>query len=157
MCRSTLWVKRAVLTLAAVAALTGTGWADPAGSANVPQVLLGLTANPSPVSFQLTFLTTEAIAFGAAYYDPNPACAGLQPLFAELFVFNLEGLFLNQFPATTTPLSAPFSSKYRELSATLPPGALPPGGYKFTFLVRSCNDAISVILPELLTFRVVTP
>lgn len=155
--KRTGWMKQAVFFLMVVALLPGVAYADPIGNANVPQILLGFTLNPSPISFQLTFLTTEPITFDATYYDPNPGCAGVPPVFAQLFVFNLEGLFITEVNADTGPLSAPFSSKYRELFATLSPGALGAGSYKFTFLVRSCNDAFSVVLPELLTFRGISP
>lgn len=155
--KRTVWLKQACICLMIVALAAGKAYADPIGNANVPQILLGLTANPSPISFQLTFLTTEPITFDATYYDPNPGCAGVPPVFAQLYVFNLEGLFITEVSAANGPLSAPFSSKYRELFATLSPGALGAGSYKFTFLVGSCNNAFSVVLPELLTFRVINP
>jgi len=155
--KRTGWTKQACICLMIVALLSGMAYADPIGNANVPQIMLGFTLNPSPISFQLTFLTTDPIAFDAAYYDPNPACAGLPPVFAQLFVFNLEGLFITEVSAANGPLAAPFSSKYREIFVALPPGSLGAGSYKFTFLARSCNNAFSVVLPELLTFRVINP
>ena len=155
--KRTVWLKQACICLMIVALAAEKAYGDPTGNANVPQILLGLTADPSPLSFQLTFLTTDPVGFDATYYDPNPACAGLPPVFAQLFVFNLEGLFITEVNAANGPLAAPFSSKYREIFVTLPPGSLGVGSYKFTFLVRSCNNAFSVVLPELLTFRVISP
>lgn len=155
--KRTGWMKQAVFCLMVVALLPGVAYADPIGNANVPQILLGFTFNPSPISFQLTFLTTDPITFDATYYDPNPACAGLPPVFAQLFVFNLEGLFITEVSAVNGPRAAPFSSKYREIGVALSPGTLAAGSYKFTFLVRDCLNTKSVILPELLTFRVINP
>jgi len=155
--KCTGWMRWVGFSLMVVALLAGVASADPTGNADVPQILLGLTADPSPLSFQLTFLTTDSVAFDAVYYDPNPACAGAAPLFAQLFVFNLEGLFITQVNAASGSLSTPFSPKYREMFVTLPPGSLAAGSYKFTFLVRDCLNTKSVILPELLTFRVINP
>jgi len=151
------WMTWVGFSLMVVALLAGVAYADPTGNADVPQILLGFTFDPSPVSYQLTFLTTDPVAFDAAYYDPNPACAGIAPLFAQLFVFNLEGLFVTQVNAATGPLGTPFSSKYREIFVALSPGTLGAGSYKFTFLVRDCANTKSVVLPELLTFRVIAP
>ncbi len=150
------WITMIGIFLVAAAMPAGVASADPSGAANVPQILLGLTETTAP-SAQRTFLTTDSIALTAVYYDPNPACAGVAPLFAQLFVFNAEGLFMTQVNFSTSALSSPFSSKYREVAVALNPGTLAAGTYKFTFLVRSCDNTISVVLPELLTFRVISP
>ena len=123
-------------------------------SEGVPQVLRGLTLTASG-SLQRTFLTTDPITFEATYFDPNPACAGQAPAFAELFMFNTEGLFILQVNANSTPISA--GSKFRTLSMNLPPGTLGAGSFKFTFLVRDCANTKSVVLPQLLTFDVNAP
>jgi hypothetical protein len=150
------WITMIGIFLVAAAMPAGVASADPTGAANVPQILLGLTETTAP-SAQRTFLTTDSIALTAVYYDPNPACAGAPPTFAHLFIFNLEGLFIAQVGAATSPPSSPFSSKYREVAVAFAPGSLDAGNYKFTFLVRSCDNTISVVLPELLTFRVISP
>jgi hypothetical protein len=80
----------------------------------------------------------------------------MEPFFAQLFVFNAEGLFITQVNVFTSALSSPFSSKYREVAVALNPGTFAAGTYKFTFLVRSCDNTISVVLPEFLTFRVIS-
>ena len=108
--KRTVWIKRLGFYFVVVGLLASTAYADPTGSANVPQILLGFTANPSPISLQLTFLITDPVAFSATYYDPNPACAGIAATFAQLFVFNLEGLFIGQVNASTAPGTAPLSS-----------------------------------------------
>ena len=150
------WITMIGFFLVAAGMPAGVASADPTGAANVPQILLGLTETTTP-SVQRTFLTTDSIALAAVYYDPNLACAGIAPLFAQLFMFNAEGLFITQGNVSTSALSSPFSSKYREVAAALDPGTLGAGTYKFTFLVRSCDNNISVVLPEFLTFRVISP
>jgi hypothetical protein len=137
--------------------LVGVVHAEPTGSANVSQMMLGVTGTPSPLAIQRTFLTTDIIAFAALYYDDDVACAGQPPLFAQLFVFNLEGLFVGVVDALTAPAVEAGSAKYRSVAIALPAAVLGPGSFKFTYLVRSCDDSKSVILPELLTFRVVAP
>ncbi len=150
------WITTIVILLAAAKMQTGVASADPTGAANVPQIQLGSTETAAQ-SAQRTFLITDSIALAAVYYDPNPNCAGQAPFFAQLFIFNLEGLFIAQVNADTSQLSSPFSSKYRELAVALNPGTFAAGTYKFTFLARSCDNNISVVLPELLTFRVISP
>ena len=151
-------MKQVGFSLVAVVMVTEVSWADPTGSANVPQILAGFTFTATASgSFQRTFLTTDAIGFAATYYDPNPACAGVAPLLTQLFVFNLEGLFIGQFNAFASPATSPLSSNYRVLNIALAAGVLSPGDYKFTFLVRDCANTKSVVQPELLTIRIVTP
>ena len=151
-----LWMKQIGVCLMAVAMTAGVAWADPTGAANIPQILNGVTLKGEGGSEQRTFLTTDLISFEATYYDPAPACAGGVPVFVRWFLFNLEGEFIaGDAPAGSDPLAP--GSKYRLLFLDLGPNSLAPDSYKFTFLVRSCNDAISVVLPEFLTIRVFAP
>ena len=156
----TAWLKSVGFCLVVVTALPGIGWADPVGTADRPQVLNPSTFGPN--STQSTFLTTDGIGFTALYYDPNPACEGVPPRFAQLFLFNLEGLYIDTFDARTGPINfgptpAP---KYRLLIRGFSPvESIPvtPGDYKFTFLVRDCLDMKSVVLPEFVVFSVFAP
>ncbi len=155
--KRTVWMKLVGFCLVVVTMLAGVAYADPIGPANVPQILLGSSFSGTG-SLQLTFLTTDTIAFTADYYDPNPVCAGVAPLVAQFFVFDLEGVVLVGLNAGTGPVTGTaISSKYRALGVALPPGFFPPGSYRFIFLVRSCDNAISVALPEFVTFRVFSP
>jgi hypothetical protein len=153
--------RRFVPTLAAVSVLaivvaTGTAWAQPTGNADVPQILNGITLKGEGGSDQRTFLTTDPVTFEAVYYDPFPLCAGEPPQFVQFFIFNAEGEFVTgQQPADSVAFEP--GSKYRLLFLDLGPGSLLPSVYNFTFLVRSCDDEISVILPEFLRVRVVAP
>ena len=151
-----LWMKQVGVCLMAVAMTAGIAWADPTGAANVPQILNGVTLKGEGGSEQRTFLTTDLISFEATYYDPADACAGVAPVFVQWFLFNLEGKSVGGPPSAGSAPSAP-GSKYRLLFLDLAPNSLAPDSYKFTFLVRSCNDVISVVLPEFLTIRVFTP
>ena len=151
-----LWMKQVGVCLMTVAMTAGVAWADPTGAANVPQILNGVTLKGVGGSEQRTFLTTDLISFEATYYDPAAACAGVAPMFVQWFLFNLEGKFIaGPTPAGSDPFAP--GSKYRLLFLDLAPNSLAPDSYKFTFLVRSCNDAISVVLPEFLTIRVFAP
>jgi subtilisin len=127
---------------------------DGVPAAGVPRILSGVTAMPGGPA-QRTFRTTDPIAFSATYVDDADACVAAPPVFVQLFVFSLEGLFVNQLAAASTPLS--LNSKVRVLSAALAAGSLSPGDYKFTFLARDCTDAKSAVQSQLLTFRVVGP
>jgi hypothetical protein len=151
-----MWMKQVGVCLMAVAMTAGVAWADPTGAANVPQILNGVTLKGEGGSEQRTFLTTDLITFEATYYDPSVACAGVAPLFVQWFLFNLEGKFLaGQTPAGSDAFSP--GSMYRLLFLDLAPNSLAPDSYRFTFLVRSCDNAISVVLPEFLTIRVFAP
>ncbi len=151
-----LWMKQLGVCLMAVAMTAGVAWADPTGNANVPQILNGVTLKGVGGSEQRTFLTTDPVTFEATYYDPAVACAGFEPVFVLWFLFNLEGKFIDgQVPAGNEAFSP--GSKYRLLFLDLAPNSLAPDSYRFTFLVRSCNDTISVVLPEFLTIRVFAP
>jgi hypothetical protein len=154
-----LWIKLIGLSLAAVAMMPGLTLAYPAGGANILQIQPGITSNQSSLmgGSQRTFLTTDPINFNAIYYDPLPACDGVAPAFVQLFVFNEEGLFIGQFNGTSTTGGDPDFTKFRNLQGFLAPGALPVGSYQFTFLVRTCNNADSAILPEFVAFRVIAP
>ncbi len=150
------WTKTVVTLLGILWVQSGVAWADPTGSSNVAQILNGRTFKGIEGSEQRTFLTTDPITFEATYYDPFAGCAGVAPVFVQWFVFNLEGLFVGgNLPAGSSAFSA--GSKYRLLFLDLSSGALGPGQYRMAFLVRSCDDAISVLLPEFLTIRVVAP
>ena len=151
-----LWMKQVGVCLMAVAMMVGAAWADPTGAANVPQILNGATLKGEGGSEQRTFLTTDPISFEATYYDPAAACAGVAPVFVQWFLFNLEGKSVGGPPSAG---SAPFApgSKYRLLFRDLAQNSLAPDSYKFLFLVRSCDDVISVVLPEFPTIRVFAP
>ena len=151
-----LWMKQVGVCLMAVAMTAGVAWADPTGAANVPQILNGVTLKGAGGSEQRTFLTTDLISFEATYYDPEAACAGVAPMYVQWFLFNLVGKFIaGPVPAGSEPFAP--GSKYQLLFLDLAPNSLAPDSYKFTFLVRSCDDVISVVLPEFLTIRVVAP
>jgi hypothetical protein len=151
----TICTKIVACCLVAVAALTGMASADPSGSANVLQIQTGITIGGT--GQQRTFLTTDSISFNAIYYDPLAACAGVAPTFVQIFVFNLEGLFIQQFNGSGGSFSVVPTDKHRSLFGSLAAGTLPAGSYLFTFLVRTCNDTDSVLLPEFVPFRVVAP
>jgi len=143
------------VTLIAVLLLTGSAWADPTGSADLHQIMAGSTERQFPLSLQRTFLTFEAIVLEATYYDPSAFCVGPNPRFAQLFVFNPEGLLISVFTPSVT--SSTLGFRYRVLTVGFLASLLGPGTYKFTFLVRDCTDTKSVVLPEFLTFRVLNP
>jgi len=154
--KRTLWITQVCVCLMAVAMTAGAAWADPTGAADVPQILNGVTLKGEGGSEQRTFLTTDLISFEATYYDPAAVCAGVDPMFVQWFLFNLEGQFLaGQALAGSDPLAP--GSKYQLLFLDLAQNSLAAGSYRFTFLVRSCNNTISVVLPEFLTIRVFTP
>jgi hypothetical protein len=135
----------------AVALPAGVAWADPSGPGDVPQIIEGFTH----IGFapQATFLTTDSIVFAATYYDNKAACSGVAPTFAQLFVFNSEGVFILQTDAANSPSGQ--GPKYRFLLEGIGPRAA--GSYKFTFLVRDCTNTTSVVLPEFVPFRVIAP
>ena len=150
------WVKHVGFCLVVAAMLAGTAWADPTGFSNVPQILNGRTFKGEGGSEQRTFLTTDPITFEATYYDPFVPCAGVAPFFVQWFLFNLEGEFdSGQSPAGSVAFSP--TSKYRLLFLDLLANTLSPGQYRMSFLVRSCDNDISVLLPDFLIIRVVAP
>jgi len=151
-----LWMKQVGVCLMAVAMMAGVAWADPTGAADVPQILNGVTLKGEGGSEQRTFLPTDPITFEATYYDPDADCAGVEPFFVQWYLFNLEGKFIDgEAPAGSFPFAP--GSKYRVLFFDLASNSLAPDSYKFTFLVRRCDNAISVVLPEFLTIRVFAP
>jgi len=156
--KHTWWMTQAgcgIVVVVAVAMLAGVAWADPVGTADVPQILDAETF--AGTSSQRTFRTTDGnINFNATYYDNNAACSGEAPTFTQIFVFNLEGLFINQFTAGATGIASQ-GPKYQLLNIGIDASIFGAGSFKFTFLVRDCTDTKSVILPELVTFRVVAP
>ena len=154
--KRTLWMKQFGVYLMAVAMTAGVAWADPTGAANVPQILNGVTLKGVGGSEQRTFLSTDPISFEATYYDPLSGCAGVEPEFVQGFLFNQEGEVLSSAIAADSDAFSS-GSKYRQLFLDLAPNQLPPNSYRFSFLVRSCDDAISVLLPEFLAIRVVAP
>src|SRR3990172_3459148 len=109
------WMKTVAIVLVALWLLTGVAWADPSGAANVPQILNVVTGKSASLDQQTrTFLTTDAIAAAATYYDPNAACAGVAPVLIQLLFFNLEGqLLVTREDAISTPIA--IGSKYRIL------------------------------------------
>ena len=153
------WMKQVGLcfvVVMAVAMLAGVAWADPTGNANLPQILNGRTFRGAVGAEQRTFLTTDLITFEATYYDSFPGCAWVAPTFVQWFIFNLEGVFVNgQLPAGSQAFSP--GSKYRLLFLDIVASTLGPGQYRMSFLVRSCDNVISVLLPDFLIIRVVAP
>ncbi len=126
-----------------------------ASPADVAQILNGRTRQGAGGSPQRTFLTTDPITLEATYYDNIVACAGVSPKFVRLFLFDLEGELIREEAAGSLPLSP--GSKHRTLFKDLAPGALGPGDYTFSFLVRDCTNGRSVVLPGFVTFRVFAP
>ncbi len=57
----------------------------------------------------------------AIYFDPTPACAGVAPVLAQLFIFTAEGQFVQQFSASNE--GSGFGSKYRSVFKVFLPGA----------------------------------
>jgi len=146
-----VWVTHVGVFLVVVAMLARAAWADPSGPGDVPQIMGAFTH----IGFapQATFLTTDSIVFAATYYDNKAACSGVAPTFAQLFVFNSEGVFILQLNAANSPSSQ--GPKYQSLLEGIGPRAA--GSYKFTFLVRDCTNTTSVVLPEFVPFRVIAP
>jgi hypothetical protein len=153
--KPTCWMKQVGFCLVAMGVLAGMAQADPIGTANVPQILSPRPHNNASDFDQRTFLTTDPILITATYYDPLPACDNVAPTFVQFFVFTSEGRFINQFSGTSSDEGP--STKKRDLLITLAAGTLPAGTFKYTFLVRNCTNAISVVLPELPTIRVFAP
>jgi hypothetical protein len=151
------WMKQLGVSLVSVAMLAGMAWADPTGTASVFQFVQAKVF-PADETAQQTFRTTDVIGFRADYFDPNPACQGIAPVLAQIFLFTAEGLFVQQFSASNGP--GFFGAKYRGVfrsfvSAALIP--LAPGSYTAAFLVRDCTNTNSIVLAPFLTFRVVAP
>jgi hypothetical protein len=148
--KRTWWMKQVGFCFVAVvglAMLAGAAWADPTGGSDVPQILNVRTFKGEGGSEQRTFLTTDPVTFEATYYDPFPGCADVAPAFVQWFVFNLEGEFKGgQVPAGSDAFSP--GSKYRLLFKDFDADFFAPGQYRLAFLVRSCDDEISVVLPE---------
>ena len=149
------WTKKVLSGLTVAAVLGGVAWGAPTGSANVAQILGGVTADPNGGERQRTFLTTDPITFNATYYDNNAACGGVAPTLVQLFLFNSEGVFIQQLNAQSDPMA--FGPTYRSLYQLVAAGTLPADSYQFTFLVRDCTNTKSVVLPIFPTFRVIAP
>ena len=153
------WVKQTgfcSVVVLTVSLLAGAAWADPIGTASVFQFLQAKVF-PADETAQQTFRTTDVIGFRADYYDPNPACVGVAPVLAELFVFTAEGLFVKQFSMSN---SGSVGSKFRGVFRSFASAAaipLTPGSYTAAFLVRDCTNANSIVVAPFLTFRVVAP
>jgi hypothetical protein len=105
---------------------------------------------------QQTFRTSDGLFFQAIYFDPNPACQGVAPALAQLFLFTAEGLFVQQFSAVNF---VSLGGKYRGVFNSFTPAGigLTPGSYTATFLVRECANTKSIVLRDFLSFRVVAP
>jgi len=128
---------------------------SPASPAEVPQILNGKTLQEVGGSPQRTFLTTDPITFVATYFDNSVACAGVPPRFVQLFLFTLEGELIQQDAASSFPPS--LGSQHRTLYKAFAPGVLTPADYNFSFVVRDCTNTRSIMLPEVVTFRVLAP
>ncbi len=151
-----LWAKQVGSCLLVVAMFTATAYADPVGTASVFQ-FVDAKVFPADETAQQTFRTSDEIGFRAVYFDPNPACAGVAPFLAQLFIFTAEGLFLAQISAG---IDAGGVSKYRGVFQSFASAAsipLTPGSYAATFLVRDCANTKSIVLMPFLSFRVVAP
>ena len=128
------------------------------GTASVFQIVSASIFNADSSANQQTYRTVDGIGFRADYYDPNPACAGVAPVLAQLFIFTAEGLFQKQFSLSNGP--GLFGAKYRGVFTSFGSAAsipLAPGSYTATFLVRDCANTNSIVLAPFLTFRVITP
>lgn len=158
--KRTWWVKQVGYyfgVVAAVAILTGPAWATPVGTADVYQIVGAFTFNAAEEE-QKTFRTTDEIGFRADYYDPNPVCTGAAPFFAQLFIFNSEGVFLQLFSASNgVGFAGPKSRGVFTSFASAASISLTPGTYTAAFLVRDCTNTKSIVLTPFLTFRVVAP
>lgn len=151
------WMKQLGVSLVSVAMLAGAAWADPTGTANLPQILFPRTG-PLGAGDQRTFRTTDSIFFQALYYDDNAACNGVSPNFVQLFLFNAQGKFIQQFDAGSFPDSGSLGGRLLFKSfASAASVPLAPGGYGFTFLVRDCMNTKSIVLPGIVTFSVFAP
>jgi len=149
-----LWVKQIITCLVVVASLAGVAWADPTGTADVLQILNGLTTKDIGGDEQRVFRTIDPITFEATYYDPLPGCGGVPPSFVQLFVFTLEGELKFAFEADSEEFEP--GSKYRLLFLDLFAGELPIGSHKVAFLARSCDNTISTV-SDFMMIRVVAP
>ena len=150
--KRTLWVKQVGACLVVMALLAGVAWADPSGNADVTQILNGATFRGVGGDEQRVFRTTDLITYEATYYDSFAGCAGFEPNFVQVFVFNLEGELEQGFTASSDVFSP--GSKYRLLFLDLAAGALPIGSHKAAFLVPSCDNAVSTV-SDFLMIRVV--
>ena len=99
--KRTWWVKQVGFCLVVMAMLAGLAQADPIGTADVPQISSpsNTTSTGGPTVNVSVFHPGDAFTFNAFYYDPNPACNGVAPTFVQLFIFNQEGLFIQQIDA----------------------------------------------------------
>jgi len=154
--KRTWWVKQVGFCLVVMAMLAGLAQADPIGTADVPQISSpsNTTSTGGPTVNVSVFHPGDAFTFNAFYYDPNPACNGVATTFVQLFIFNQEGLFIQQIDAGSTGFPG---TKERFIGIGFGSSPVPPGTYKWTFLVRDCTNTKSVVLPEFVTFRVVAP
>jgi hypothetical protein len=150
------WVKQVGICLVAMLMLVGVARADPVGTSSVFQFVRFASYLAGPSTNQQVFLTTDFIGFRADYFDPNPACAGVAPVLAELFIFTAEGLFKAQISTSNGPGLDP-GAKYRGVFHVLSPGFLPPGSYTATYLVRDCANTDSIVRVPFLAIRVVAP
>ena len=157
--RRVSWVKQAGFCLVAVvgvAMVAGVAWADPVGTADLPQI-----SNPiifSSGGEQRTFRTTDPISFLVNYYDNDAACHGVPPTSVQLGLFNIQGRLIQQVEGGSVPDGASLGGRilFKEFAsvASIP---LTPGGYGFTFTVFGCNGAKVVVSPVIVTFSVFAP
>jgi hypothetical protein len=158
--KRTWWMTQAgcgIVVVVAVAMLTGVAWADPVGTANVPQILNARTVRSAGLSEQRTFRTTDGnIIFTATYYDSNPTCVGVAPLHLEFFAFNSEGVLVRQSDLTGQGPGP--GSHYTNVNVGIDAGTFAgPGTYSYSYLTRDCTNAISLVLTPFATFRLVAP
>ena len=151
--KCSVWMKPLGFSLVAVAVLAGMAWADPTGSANVFQFVEAFTNRGT--SLQHTFHTGDELDIEAVYYDPNPACAGVSPVLAQLFIFDSVGLFQAVLPMSDFTTS--LGPKYRVLFRAFPGLSVAPDTYHFTILVRNCTNTASIVLVPFLSIRVTSP
>ena len=140
-----------------VAMLAGVAWADPVGTANVPQILNAKTVRSTGLSEQRTFRTTDGnIFFTATYYDNNNACAGVAPVLLKFFAFNSEGVLVRESDLTGEGPGA--GSHYTGINVGIDASTFAgPGTYSYSYLIRDCTNTISLVLTPFETFRLVAP
>ncbi len=151
------WMKCIGFCLVAMMMLAGVAWADPVGTANVPQVLNARTVRSTNSSQQRTFRTTDGnILFTATYYDDQDACVGVAPVLIQFFAFNSEGVLVRQ--ADLTGEGPALGSHNTFLNVGLDASTFAgPGTYSYSYLIRDCTNTRSLVLTPFETFRLVAP
>ncbi len=144
----------------ALARFQGDGTATAARTLTTTKTSTG-SGSDSPE--QRTFLATDPIAVRGAYYDPNDACLGVNPVSVKFFVFNLAGQLVlgknrdaGSAPTNTVTNTQIGTSKHQALVASMAPGELLPGAYKLVFRVQDCAST-EVLVSKFYTIRVLAP